>query len=345
MDNPKRAAWRSGAFLPVRSSSEGWTLVAGASVIASGFDAVARKCSAWQPNMPYLVGSPACATLLPPPFHDELLPLVQASVARAYRRAFWVWAVIALFFVFVGLGSGKAAHAWIALLPAALALQCVLEQRLLGMQRAALEERALFYCWIARSRAVRVSLLAWLSMGLAPGAVQIAMSQLGMDLEQQVIAWGAMTKGISWHEPWRLVVGPLLHLQLGHYASNLAGLLLFGPLVGSLFGLRTSVLTFLVSNVVGVSLELLVCDAGIDAVVGCSSGLFGLVAFSLAAGTLERRLPRGAWFALGSAAGLTTLVAWLFAPNTAHYAHLGGFVAGLMLAPAVRHVRRPLPRQ
>ena len=76
---------------------------------------------------------------------------------------------------------------------------------------------------------------------------------------------------------WRLVTGNLVHLSWSHLLLNLAGLGLVWALFGQALGTRAWAATFMVCAL-GVSLGVLLLDAGISWYVGLSGVLHGLFA-------------------------------------------------------------------
>ena len=142
-------------------------------------------------------------------------------------------------------------------------------------------------------------------------------------------------------EPWQLVSYAFLHGSLMHLAFNGFALYMFGPEIERLLGPWRFV-TYFVTCVVGAALTQLavlrVTGSPPVPTVGASGGIFGLLlAFGLA--WPRRRLvlvfppiPMPAWLFV-TLYGLIELYLGVTGTEqgVAHFAHLGGMVAGFVL--------------
>lgn len=132
-------------------------------------------------------------------------------------------------------------------------------------------------------------------------------------------------------EYWRLVTAATLHADARHALGNAGFLVLLGWAAGERLGFGAALAAFLFTAVVGFLASLGFGDAAIT--VGASGGLFGLL--GVAAGHAVRHhgaveLPRVARLrAFG--AGVLFLAFTAFNPGSNIQAHVGGFVAGVIV--------------
>ena len=142
------------------------------------------------------------------------------------------------------------------------------------------------------------------------------------------------------HE-WQLVTYAFLHADWTHLFFNMFALYMFGPEVERVLGGRRYLLYYLVSVVGAAIAQLLVprlMGGLLSPVVGASGGVFGLL---LAFGMFfpQRRImllippiPMRAWIFV-TLYGLLELAMGVFGTlqGVAHFAHLGGMLAGFLL--------------
>lgn len=154
-------------------------------------------------------------------------------------------------------------------------------------------------------------------------------------------------------EPWQLVTYAFLHGSLLHIAFNMYALWLFGTQLEYLWGARRFTVYYL-TCVVGAALTQLVVSefallqgAAAYPVLGASGGVFGLLlAFGLLFPETQLLLLfppipiKAKWFVLGY--GAIELIAGVTgtAEGIAHFAHLGGMLAGWLLLSYWRGTRR-----
>lgn len=148
--------------------------------------------------------------------------------------------------------------------------------------------------------------------------------------------------------PWQLVTSAFLHGGISHIAFNLFGLFMFGGVVERALGSRRFAFFYLGSVLGASALQLAMVSApfwggagGVGDVfptVGASGGVLGVMA---AFGMLFPRervfifpLPvpiEARWFVLGYAALSLYMGVSGTGGSVAHFAHLGGMVAGALL--------------
>ena len=157
--------------------------------------------------------------------------------------------------------------------------------------------------------------------------------------------------------PWQLVTTAFLHGGIAHIAFNMFGLYMFGATVEGALGSRRFAGLYAASVLGASALQLAVISApflagtgtvaGIIPTVGASGGVLGVMA---AFGMLFPRerififpLPvpiQARWFVLGYA-GISLFGGLSGAGgNVAHFAHLGGMIAGALLLLFWRYQKR-----
>jgi len=162
----------------------------------------------------------------------------------------------------------------------------------------------------------------------------------------------AQFPGAPGFEVWQLLTYGFLHGGLTHLFFNMFALYMFGGEIERMFGARRFVTYYLVC-VVGAAIAQLVVISNIDSrpvpTVGASGGVFGLLlAFGMA--FPQRRImllfppiPMPAWLFV-TLYGLLELYLGVTGSGQgiAHFAHLGGMVAGFILLLRWRGNRRAL---
>lgn len=143
-------------------------------------------------------------------------------------------------------------------------------------------------------------------------------------------------------QPWVMFLTyAWLHAGPGHLLGNLAALLWLGPRVAGRRGAAGLVVLW-IAAAVGGAVAFALLTTGAAPMVGASGAIFGLAADWLVA---EVRAVRGVRARTRRAAAILTLLAalnaagWvLLGDGLAWQAHLGGFLAGLVLAVTGRSV-------
>jgi len=162
----------------------------------------------------------------------------------------------------------------------------------------------------------------------------------------------AQFPGAPGFEVWQLLTYGFLHGGLTHLFFNMFALYMFGGEIERMFGARRF-LTYYLVCVVGAAIAQLVVISNIDSrpvpTVGASGGVFGLLlAFGMA--FPQRRImllfppiPMPAWLFV-TLYGLLELYLGVTGSGQgiAHFAHLGGMVAGFILLLRWRGDRRAL---
>ncbi len=160
----------------------------------------------------------------------------------------------------------------------------------------------------------------------------------------QVVRWGAnygpLTLG---GQSWRLISNVFIHIGIAHLAANMWALLVLGRLAEALYGRIAYISIYLFAGIVGSLATLLWNPMSVSA--GASGALFGIsgaLIATLYVGKLP--LPRRVIRPV-----LVTLVLWaafdlvygFFKPGVDNAAHIGGFLAGLLVGVPLGHHLSP----
>lgn len=143
-------------------------------------------------------------------------------------------------------------------------------------------------------------------------------------------AGGAVYTGVADGAWWRLITSAFLHLSLLHIAFNMYALYLFGPYVERALGTWRFLVAYLTMSVVA-SVFVYVLAEPRTSTVGASGAVFGLFAIAL---VLMVRAKVDVNFLLVLLA-INALLS--FRSGISWQGHLGGFLAGLVIASAVAY--------
>jgi membrane associated rhomboid family serine protease len=154
---------------------------------------------------------------------------------------------------------------------------------------------------------------------------------------------GALVSAWWWDgQWWRAITAATLHANTAHAVGNASFFLVLAWAAAERLGVGISLLTWLLTALVGFAASLLLSDA--DVTVGASGGLFGLLGAAAGHAVRHRRygevLRRGLLRSFGGAILLLAFTA--FSPQANIEAHVGGFLAGLLVGLLVP--RRPPAR-
>lgn len=180
----------------------------------------------------------------------------------------------------------------------------------------------------------------------------------GSENNAVLLAYGAKYNSlINAGEWWRLITPVFLHIGWIHLLVNMYSLFILGPYVEKLYGSARFVFFWIATGVAGVVASYLASSSGMRGGVlarflfrggdgpsaGASGALFGLIGVLFVFGIKFRHeLPEGFKRAFGTGM-IPTILINLFIGYTIPYidnaAHLGGFVAGALLALFVGYKR------
>lgn len=200
-------------------------------------------------------------------------------------------------------------------------------------------------------------------IGLCTGTeLALQLSDLGWigsgRLRQLAYDYGAFWPGLTgnWRpnyaaQPWLMFLTyGLLHGGLAHLVVNMITLWSLGLAVLERVGARSFVLVYLGAQIGG-GLAFALLAEPVPPMVGASGALFGLAGAILAWSYIDRYTHReGLWPVAQATAGLVLLnliLWWAMAGQLAWETHLGGFIAGCIMAilvdPRARHADPPDP--
>lgn len=180
----------------------------------------------------------------------------------------------------------------------------------------------------------------------------------GSENNEVLRAYGAKYNSlINAGEWWRLITPVFLHIGWIHLLVNMYSLFILGPYVEKLYGSARFVFFWIITGVAGVAASYLASGSGMRGGMlgrflfrggdgpsaGASGALFGLIGVLFVFGIKFRHeLPEGFKRAFGTGM-IPTILINLFIGYTIPYidnaAHLGGFVAGALLALFVGYKR------
>lgn len=134
-------------------------------------------------------------------------------------------------------------------------------------------------------------------------------------------------------EWWRGLTAVFLHANITHLLFNMWALFLFGPALERRFGSASFASLYLAAGLGGSALYQAISRTG--AAVGASGAIFGLMGALLAATYRQRHTPAGnAVFSQLLVLLAINLALPFVVSNIAWEAHLGGLVAGVIVASA-----------
>ena len=176
---------------------------------------------------------------------------------------------------------------------------------------------------VAAAIAVHLAIVLWVAAGLPPG--------------WGAIEWGALRKGATLLEPWRLLTSLFLHSGVRHVLANGVSMLVFAVPLLTWVGLRRTAGVYLAAGIGGGITAVTLTDYGtyILGSSGAVSGLFGAWVVLALHRASESDLPRRARI---RTAGIALLVLpSLVNPTTAEggrvsvSSHLGGAATGMVV--------------
>ncbi len=182
---------------------------------------------------------------------------------------------------------------------------------------------------------------------LTPITRALIIANVGIFLLQSVMGDSFMVDFALWpwstpfFHPWQLITYAFLHDGWAHLFFNMFGLYMFGPEIERALGTQRFLIYYFACVIGAASLHLGVMqltDAQPEPTLGASGGIFGVL---LAFGMLfpQRRIlllippiPMRAWLFV-TLYGLAELAMGVFGTmqGVAHFAHLGGMLAGFLL--------------
>lgn len=158
----------------------------------------------------------------------------------------------------------------------------------------------------------------------------------------KVIGTKLLVEKWQWAEPWRVFTPVFLHFSIAHIVFNAAAMLQIGSWIERLWGLRFYALLCVISGVAGNVLQYSWSESPMFG--GLSGIVFGLFTFNGVTQYLNPEkvfpLPKGMYIMLAVwlMAGFTPFIEQIFGVQMGNGAHLGGAVAGAILALVANRV-------
>jgi len=163
------------------------------------------------------------------------------------------------------------------------------------------------------------------------------------EMQERVLMWaGNSADTVKMGEWWRLFTASFLHANLLHLGMNGVALWLFGSAVEKTMGRWRMVVVFLLGGALGNLLSASV--AHYDVAIGASGGVFAVIG-AFGVGVWRLRSPMYLFLRRRLLVVLALMVAADFAigglePQVDNLAHVGGLVAGAMLAVVLGAMRK-----
>ncbi|MEU1127340.1 rhomboid family intramembrane serine protease [Streptomyces sp. NPDC005899] len=174
-------------------------------------------------------------------------------------------------------------------------------------------------------------------------AVFVAVSAAGRPLIEDLLLFGraysgdasAGIEGVAEGQWYRLVTSMFLHQEVWHIAFNMLGLWWLGGPLEAALGRARYLALYLISGLAGSALTYVIADPG-QGSLGASGAIFGLLG---ATAVLMRRMNYDMRPVIGL---LVVNLIFTFNPwgAIAWQAHVGGLVAGVVIAAAMVHAPR-----
>ncbi|HEU5180262.1 MAG TPA: rhomboid family intramembrane serine protease, partial [Candidatus Polarisedimenticolia bacterium] len=155
-------------------------------------------------------------------------------------------------------------------------------------------------------------------------------SLLAPPWQAQFVFGSKVTQAIlQWGQIWRLVTAGFLHMGILHLGMNCYALSLLGPLIENAFGWRKTLFIYVACDIAAFAVSTWWSPQAFS--VGASGPLFGLLGFGFVFGRF-RAGERGRLVAQQLMGFITPAIVMLFVPGIDNAAHIGGFLAGGILA-------------
>ncbi|PNZ95923.1 rhomboid family intramembrane serine protease, partial [Staphylococcus carnosus] len=166
---------------------------------------------------------------------------------------------------------------------------------------------------------ITINIIVWLFMFLVLNAFS----------DTRLIDLGGLVHFNVVHGEWyRLVTSMFLHFNFEHILMNMLSLFIFGKLVEAIVGHWKMLGIYLISGIFGNLVSLAIDNSSIS--VGASGAIFGLIGSLFAIMYISKQYDRKSLFQLIGVLLILTFVS-LFITNVNIYAHIGGFIGGILI--------------
>jgi rhomboid protease GluP len=166
---------------------------------------------------------------------------------------------------------------------------------------------------------------------------------------QVLVSMGAIMKGVIQRgDYWRLVAAMFLHGGFMHLVLNMWALWQIGGIFESLFGSGRFLVTYFAAGIFASLVSSILIPPWTPG-VGASGAIFGIIGALIVALRRSPRWSRKEWSGalakqLAMWAGINIVIGFTM-PGIDNAAHIGGFVAGLLLGLVPHHVPPPPPNE
>ncbi len=175
------------------------------------------------------------------------------------------------------------------------------------------------------------------SLGARPGtrpiltymliAVMVVLHGITSSVHSLYYAWQLHGRMMAeWDQWYRVLTAPLLHVSMSHLAFNMLALWMFGSIIETSLGHRRFALLYLLAALGGSTASYLFSPANTGS-VGASGAIFGLLGACLIIYRRVSESTTGLWVVL-----VINVAYGFFVPNIDWRAHLGGLLAGVLVA-------------
>ncbi|MBI2212604.1 MAG: rhomboid family intramembrane serine protease [Acidobacteria bacterium] len=160
---------------------------------------------------------------------------------------------------------------------------------------------------------------------------------------------GAIVRGvIERGDYWRLLAAMFLHGGFIHLLLNMWALLQIGGIFETLFGSTRFLLTYFISGLAASLVSSIFIPPNTPG-VGASGAIFGIIGALIVALRRSPQWSRKEWSGalarqLAMWAGINIIIGFTM-PGIDNAAHIGGFIAGLILGLVPHHVPPPPPNE
>lgn len=154
---------------------------------------------------------------------------------------------------------------------------------------------------------------------------------------QAILGAGGIAGSLGFTQPWRLLSANFVHLNLLHLGMNMYALISFGKAFEERYRGAQLVLAYAFTGVCGFALSSLWYGPFGPSTAGASASLFGLIGVEIAVLTLRRDpAAKETFFQY-----LFMAVALAVIMPVNNFAHLGGFLGGLLVGAGLSRLRDP----
>lgn len=166
---------------------------------------------------------------------------------------------------------------------------------------------------------ISINIIVWLIMFLVLNAFS----------DTRLIDLGGLVHFNVVHGEWyRLVTSMFLHFNFEHILMNMFSLFIFGKLVEAIAGHWKMLGIYMISGIFGNLVSLAIDNVSIS--VGASGAIFGLIGSLFAMMYISKQYDRKTLFQLIGVLIILTIIS-LFISNVNIYAHIGGFIGGILI--------------